>query len=44
MLVSRTIALDLKDMTKIQRKIENGEFKNVSEFVQKAVKNELKRG
>jgi len=44
LLVSRTIALDLEDMTRIQRKIENGEFKNVSEFVQQAVRNELKRG
>lgn len=43
LLVSRTVALELEDMTEIQKKIQKGEIKNVSEFVQQAVKNELKR-
>lgn len=42
MLVSKTISMHLDDMSKIQDKINKGEFKSVSEFVQKAIKNELR--
>lgn len=42
MMVSKTVTLDVIDLVKINKKIENGESNNVSEFVQKAIKNELK--
>ena len=42
-MVSRTVSFELKDLNKIQKKIENGEVDNLSEFVQKAIKNELNR-
>lgn len=41
-MVSKTISIELEDLGKIQEKIKNGETPSVSEFVQKAVKNELK--
>lgn len=43
MMVSRTVSFELNDLNKIQKKIGNGEVENLSEFVQKAIKNELKR-
>jgi len=43
LMVSRTVSFELKDLNKIQKKIENGEVDNLSEFVQKAIKNELNR-
>lgn len=44
MKVSRTISIDLEDLKEIQEKIESGKVSNLSEFVQKAVKNELNGG
>jgi Arc/MetJ-type ribon-helix-helix transcriptional regulator len=41
--VSHTFSIELDDLAKIQEKIKNGDFANISEFVQKAVKNELRR-
>ena len=42
MKVSRTISIDLQDLTEIQKRIDEFKISNLSEFVQKAVKNELK--
>lgn len=42
MKVSRTISIDIKDLTEIQTKIDKGKISNLSEFIQNAVKNELK--
>jgi Arc/MetJ-type ribon-helix-helix transcriptional regulator len=41
--VSKTVSLELEDINKIQKLIERKEVSNLSEFVQKAVKNELKK-
>lgn len=41
--VSKTVSIELEDINKIQKLIEQKEVSNLSEFVQKAVKNELKR-
>jgi Arc/MetJ-type ribon-helix-helix transcriptional regulator len=41
-MVSRTVSFELDDLNKIQKKIEDGEANNLSDFVQKAIKNELK--
>lgn len=43
MRIARTVTLDLEDLVNIDDKIKNGEIQTVSEFVQQAVKNELKR-
>ncbi len=40
--VSKTCSLELEDLSKIQKRIEEGEFTTFSEFVQYAIKNELK--
>lgn len=42
MKVSRTISIDLEDLSYIQEKIRRGKISNLSEFIQYAVKNELK--
>jgi len=42
MMVSKTVSLELEDLSKIQKRIEDGEFTTFSEFVQIAIKNELK--
>lgn len=42
MKISRSITLELEDLIKIDNKIKKGEFESVSEFIQQAVKNELK--
>lgn len=42
MKVTRTISLDLEDLTEIQIKINEGKISNLSQFVQSAIKNELK--
>jgi hypothetical protein len=42
MKVSRTISIDLEDLTEIQKKIKENKIANLSEFIQNAVKNELK--
>lgn len=42
MKVSRTISIDLEDLTEIQKRINENNVSNLSEFVQNAVKNELK--
>ena len=42
MKVSRTISIDLEDLTEIQKKINKNKISNLSEFIQNAVKNELK--
>jgi Arc/MetJ-type ribon-helix-helix transcriptional regulator len=39
--IAKTITLDLEDLVQIDKKIENGEFETVSEFVQIAIKKEL---
>ncbi len=41
--IARNITIDFEDLKKIDHKIKNGDFGGVSEFVQKAIKNELKR-
>lgn len=41
MKISKTISLDFEDLSKINDKIEKGEFENVTEFVQHAIKKEL---
>lgn len=43
MMVSKTVSIGLKDLSKIQEKIKEDEYATFSEFIQKAVKNELKR-
>lgn len=43
MMVSKTVTIDVKDLVRIDEKVENGEASTISEFVQKAIKNELKR-
>ncbi|MEN6574136.1 hypothetical protein [Methanobacterium aggregans] len=43
MKISRTITLDFEDLVKIDDEIKRGEFGSVSEFVQHAVKNELRK-
>ena len=43
MKIARNITIDFEDLKKIDHKIKNGDFGGVSEFVQKAIKNELKR-
>jgi Arc/MetJ-type ribon-helix-helix transcriptional regulator len=40
--VNKSVSIDLKSLVKIQEKIDNGESENLSEFIQKAIKNELK--
>ncbi len=42
-MVSRTVSIELEDLAQIQEKIKNNELSNISEFVRKAIKNELKR-
>lgn len=44
MKVSKTISIDLEDLTEIQKKIDEDKISNLSEFIQFAVKNELKGG
>lgn len=41
MKIAKTVTLDLEVLVEIDDKVKNGEFESVSEFVQKAVKNEL---
>lgn len=43
MKIARTVTLDFEDLVCIDERIKNGEFEGVSDFVQHAVKNELKR-
>ena len=43
LLVSRTVSIELDDLAKIQEKIKKGDLANISEFVQRAVKNELEK-
>lgn len=43
MMVSKTVSIELEDLSKIQNEIENGNALTFSEFVQRAIKNELKR-
>ncbi len=40
--VNKSVSIDLKYLVKIQEKIDNGESDNLSEFIRKAIKNELK--
>jgi hypothetical protein len=42
MKVSRTISIDLEDLTEIQKKIKECKISNLSEFIQYVVKKELK--
>ena len=41
--VGKSVSLDFEDLEKINKKILKGESKNLSEFITKAIKNELKR-
>ena len=43
MIVSKTISIELKDLAEIQEEINNEKVPSLSEFIQIAVKNELKR-
>lgn len=43
MKISRSITLDLEDLIRIDGEIKKGKFESVSEFAQKAIKNELER-
>jgi len=40
-MLSKTVSLELDDLSRIQERIEDGEFSTFSEFVQNAIKNEL---
>ena len=42
MYVSKTITLEAEDVVKIQKSVENGKAATFSEFVQNAIKNELR--
>lgn len=42
-MLSKTVSLELEDLSKIQKRIEDGEFTTFSEFVQYAIKNELNK-
>lgn len=42
MMVSKTVSIELEDLTKIQDRLRMGEANSFSEFVQKAIKNELR--
>jgi Arc/MetJ-type ribon-helix-helix transcriptional regulator len=42
MKIAKTVTLDFEDLAKIDAKVKNGEFEGVSDFVQRAVKNQLK--
>lgn len=41
-MVSKTVSIELDDINRIQEKIKSGEVSNLSEFVQRAIRNELK--
>lgn len=43
MMVSKTLSIELNDLAEIQKKVRDGESSTFSEFVQRAIKNELKR-
>ena len=38
----KSVSLDFEDLKRIHKKILKGESKNLSEFITKAIKNELK--
>ncbi len=42
MIVSKTVSLELEDLYKIQERLKDGNNTTFSEFVQNAIKNELK--
>jgi hypothetical protein len=39
---SKTVSIGLDDLNKIQKKIDENKYSTFSEFVQKAIKNELR--
>jgi Arc/MetJ-type ribon-helix-helix transcriptional regulator len=43
MYVSKSVSIEINDLVKIDEEIKDGKAVNVSEFVQKAIKNELER-
>lgn len=43
MIVSKTISIEFDDLVEVQDRIKIGEVQSLSEFVQKAIKNELER-
>lgn len=43
MMCSKTVSIGLEDLEKIQKKLEENKYSTFSEFVQKAIKNELRR-
>lgn len=43
MMVGKSVSMDLNDLNKIQKRIENGESSSLSEFVRNAIKNELRK-
>lgn len=40
-MVSKTISLELDDLSEIQKKVKKGNVSSVSEFIQKAIKKQL---
>jgi len=42
-MVGKSVSVDLNDLNRIQKRIENGESSSLSEFVRNAIKNELRR-
>lgn len=42
-MVAKSVSIDLNDLNKIQKKIENGESESLSQFVRNAIKKELIR-
>ena len=43
MYVSKSVSIEINDLVKIDEEIKDGKAANVSEFVQRAIKNELER-
>ncbi|HOI71411.1 MAG TPA: hypothetical protein PLC38_03900 [Methanobacterium sp.] len=42
MMVSKTVSIDFEDLKKIESKIKENKTRNLSEYIQMAVKNKLK--
>lgn len=43
MMVSKTVSLELDDLKKVENKLKKGKASTFSDFVQKAIRNELRR-
>lgn len=44
MRVAKTITIEMDDLVKIEYKVKKGEINSISEFFQKAIRNELETG